>query len=140
MQARMLQKIITVLFFFLFFSTSSRSQAFVKNYSCTPVLTEAKYADSLIGWEGYLFGAINRSVPFENCAPQGMYTAEVRFLVEKDGRLADVKALTKNGYGMEAELVRVVQSSPQWIPATQNGKKVRCYKRQVFVFVVSHLL
>lgn len=49
----------------------------------------------------------------------------VSFVVEKDGLLTDIKVIRDIGYGTGREAVRVLESCPRWIPAEQNGKKVR---------------
>lgn len=49
----------------------------------------------------------------------------VTFVVEKDGSITDVKVLRDIGYGTGEEAVRVLKNSPNWIPAEQDGKKVR---------------
>ena len=50
----------------------------------------------------------------------------VQFVVEKDGTLTDFKILTDIGFGTAQEAIRVLQKSPMWIPAQQDGKLVRC--------------
>ncbi|MGI4749018.1 MAG: TonB family protein [Janthinobacterium lividum] len=49
----------------------------------------------------------------------------VSFIVEKDGKLNDIKVLRDIGGGCGPEAIRVLSVSPQWIPGTQNGKPVR---------------
>ena len=49
----------------------------------------------------------------------------VSFIIETDGRLSDIKVLKDLGYGTSEEAIRVLQSSPKWIPGKQNGKPVR---------------
>lgn len=49
----------------------------------------------------------------------------VDFVVERDGRLTDVKILKGIGAGCDEEAVRIVQSSPPWNPGKQRGKPVR---------------
>jgi hypothetical protein len=49
----------------------------------------------------------------------------VTFVVEKDGSLTDIKVIKDIGYGTGSEAIRVLESCPRWIPAEQNGKKVR---------------
>lgn len=61
---------------------------------------------------------------------------EVRFLIGRDGTVSDVTPMTKNGYGMEGEVKRVIDHSPKWTPATHNGRLVRAYKRQAFTFII----
>ena len=47
------------------------------------------------------------------------------FVIEKDGTITDVKALRDVGFGTGAEAVRVIKTSPAWIPGEVNGAKVR---------------
>jgi len=48
----------------------------------------------------------------------------LRFVVEKDGSLTDIKFLD-NKYGVGDEAVRVLKSMPKWKPAMQGGNVVR---------------
>lgn len=48
------------------------------------------------------------------------------FVVEKDGSLTDIKVIRDVGFGSGKEAERVLRKSPRWVPAEQNGKKVRC--------------
>lgn len=50
----------------------------------------------------------------------------VSFVIEKDGSVTDIRVLRDIGYGTNEEAIRVLKNSPKWIPAEQNGKKVRC--------------
>lgn len=47
------------------------------------------------------------------------------FVVEKDGSISNIKVLKDLGFGTGIEMVRVLKGSPSWIPAQQNGQKVR---------------
>lgn len=49
----------------------------------------------------------------------------VTFVVERDGRIADVKLLRDIGGGCGAEAIRVVKAMPKWTPGKQRGKAVR---------------
>jgi protein TonB len=49
----------------------------------------------------------------------------VTFIIEKDGSIEEVKVLRDLGYGTGNEAIRVLKKSPKWIPAEQNGQKVR---------------
>jgi len=50
----------------------------------------------------------------------------ISFIVERDGSLSEIKVLKDIGYGTGMEAIRVLSLSPKWIPAEQNGRKVRC--------------
>jgi len=49
----------------------------------------------------------------------------LNFVVEEDGSLTNIKVLRDLGYGTGEEALRVLQASPKWKPALQNGKPVR---------------
>jgi len=50
----------------------------------------------------------------------------VEFVVERDGRITEVK--TKRGVspGLDQESERMIRSMPAWLPGKMNGKPVRC--------------
>ena len=54
---------------------------------------------------------------------QGRVT--VRFIVEKDGSISDVKPVLSVYPLLNKEAVRVVKSMPKWSPGKHNGKPVR---------------
>ena len=76
------------------------------------------------------------SIPVKNGAPDGTYTVVVQFVVDKEGNISEVKPLTRHGYGMEAEVIRVIKKGPQWIPAIQFGRNVKAYRKQPVTFTV----
>lgn len=49
----------------------------------------------------------------------------VSFIVEKDGRVSNVRLLRSVESSLDKEAVRVVKSMPKWSPGKQNGKPVR---------------
>ncbi len=51
-------------------------------------------------------------------------TAHVSFIVDKDGSIRNVKILRGLGAGLDEEVVRVIQSMPDWIPGSQGGRNV----------------
>ena len=54
---------------------------------------------------------------------QGRVT--VSFIVEKDGRVSNVRLLRSVQLSLDKEAIRVVKSMPKWTPGKQNGKPVR---------------
>ena len=52
-------------------------------------------------------------------------TVYVRFVVEKDGSVSNVKVLRGIGGGCDEEAVRVVSKMPRWEPRMHKGKPVR---------------
>ena len=49
----------------------------------------------------------------------------ITFVVEKDGKLTDVKVVRGVSEDIDAEAIRVIKGSPKWDPGTQNGRPVR---------------
>ncbi|MEX8547780.1 MAG: TonB family protein [Mucilaginibacter sp.] len=49
----------------------------------------------------------------------------ISFIVEKDGKLTNLKVLRDIGGGCGPEAVRVLEESPNWNPGLQNSKPVR---------------
>ena len=87
-------------------------------------------------WRQYLERTLNANVPVDNGAPEGTYTTVIQFVVDKEGNISDVKAMTNHGYGMEQEAIRVIQKGPKWTPAVQNGRQVKAYRKQPITFQV----
>lgn len=69
--------------------------------------------------------------------PPGVYTVNVRFIVEKDGSITDVEALNDIGYGVKEGVEKMIRKAPKWTPGTQNGVAVRSYHTQPVSFSVS---
>lgn len=46
------------------------------------------------------------------------------FIVEKNGRLTNLKVTRSVSKNLDAEALRVVQNSPKWVPGTHNGKPI----------------
>src|SRR5215204_4355917 len=90
-------------------------------------------------WRRHLESQLQRYI--EDAASQGMapgqYTVQVRFLVERDGSIADVQNLSDPGYGLGKGAVEVVKRGPRWEPGEQNGRKVRSYHTQPITFVIA---
>ncbi len=98
---------------------------------------EAEYPGGFDAWKKYLSKKLKSDIAVKNDAPSGFYRVMIRFVVNKDGSISDVKAISKCGYGMEEEAIRVIKSGSKWIAAEQNGKKVNAYHHQPITFVVA---
>jgi periplasmic protein TonB len=90
-------------------------------------------------WKRHLESQLQRYI--EDAASQGMnpgqYTVQVRFLVERDGSITDVRALNDPGYGLGKAAADVLRKGPKWSPGEQNGRKVRSYHTQPITFVIA---
>ncbi len=97
---------------------------------------EADFPGGNAAWIAFLEKNINENVPIKRKAPAGSYEVIAQFAVGTEGQITDVTPLTKHGYGMEQEFMRVLNESPKWKPATKNGKPVTSVRKQRVVFDV----
>jgi flagellar hook assembly protein FlgD len=77
----------------------------------------------------------NGNLHTENGAPNDNYEVLVSYVVDEDGFVIDVYALTNNGYGLEEEIVAAIQrTSGAWNAAKKNGATVKCRIENTFSF------
>jgi hypothetical protein len=98
---------------------------------------EASFPGGVQAWRKFLEMNLNPMIPVDNGAPSGRYMVIVQFIVNKEGGISDIKPLTKEGYGMEQEVVRIMSKSGSWTPAIMNGKPVNAYRKQPVTFMTS---
>lgn len=107
-----------------------------KNITYEKVEIDASYPGGIESWRDFLAKNLNASTPVMNGAPIGRYNVFVQFIVTKDGEIADIKPLTRHGYGMEEEVIRIIKKTGKWNPAIQNGRPVNAYRKQPVTFEV----
>lgn len=100
------------------------------------VEVEAEFPGGVDAWRRFLERNLHPDVPIDNNAAPGRYTVYLQFIVDKEGRVSDIKALTAHGFGMEEEAMRVLRKATKWNPANQNGRAVKAYRKQPITFVV----
>lgn len=88
-------------------------------------------------WQKFLLRNLNPQTPIDNNAPAGNYTVWIQFVVDTDGSISDIRALTQVGYGLEQEAIRVIRRTKKWEPAIQNGRPVKAYRKQAITFQVA---
>jgi len=101
------------------------------------VEVEASFAGGDMAWRAFVQNNLKSNVPVKHKAPVGAYTVVIQFVVDKEGNISDIKALTNHGYGMEKEVMRIIKKSPKWTPAYQNNRPVKAYRKQPVTFVIS---
>jgi len=97
---------------------------------------EASFPGGFAAWKRYLERNLKQETPTDNGAPEGIYKVNIRFTVDKQGNVSDIIPLTKFGYGLEDEAIRVIKKSDKWVPGNQNGKPVGSYHTQIITFIV----
>jgi periplasmic protein TonB len=101
------------------------------------VEVDAEYPGGNAAWRRFLERNLNAQIPADAGAPPGNYTVNIRFIVDKQGNVSDIRATTNHGYGMEEEAIRVLKRATKWTPAVQNGRQVNAYRSQPITFQVT---
>ena len=78
------------------------------------------------GGEEKLFDYLRKNIKFPPVARENGIQGRVfvTFVVDKDGKVKDVKILRGIGGGCDEEALRVIRSMPDWTPGRQNGRSV----------------
>ncbi|MCF3108399.1 energy transducer TonB [Niabella sp. CC-SYL272] len=100
----------------------------------TKVDQDAKYAGD---WMHFLTTNLRGDTPLKNGAKPGKYLVIVQFVVDTKGNVSDIKVLKDPGFGIGEEAVRVISISGKWIPAMQNKRPVKAYRKQPITFMVN---
>lgn len=95
----------------------------VDNQVFTVLETQPKFPGGIQNFLQYLGN--NVKYPAEDKENNLQGKVIVQFVIEKNGSLTDIKAIRSPSNAMSQEAVRVVSSSPKWIPGMQGGSFVR---------------
>ena len=115
---------VTLMMLVLFFSfTTSTAQTKKNDMVFDVVEVMPQFPGGQIAMLQYLMKNIKYPEQAVKEGIQGRVT--VRFIVEKDGSISDVKPVLSVHPLLNKEAVRVVKSMPKWTPGKQNGKPVR---------------
>jgi protein TonB len=99
----------------------------------TKVEIESEYPGGPAAWLRYLNKNFRYPDDAVNNDIQG--TVVVQFIVDKEGIVSDVSAISgPSDGGLRDEAIRVIKKSGRWTPAVQNGRQVKSYKKQPIVF------
>lgn len=97
----------------------------------TKVEIESEYPGGNGAWARYLNK--NLKYPQEAIDNEIQGTVVVQFIVDKEGNVSDVEAVS-GPQECRDEAIRVIKKSGKWTPAVQNGRQVKSYKKQPIVF------
>ncbi len=98
---------------------------------------ESSFPGGLAAWQRFLNKNLRMPDDALNNEIQG--TVIVQFIVDKEGNVSDVQAISgPEGGGLREEAIRVIKKSGKWVPAVQNGTHVKSYKRQPIKFLIGN--
>lgn len=95
----------------------------VSYYECDQRPTFLNSADPAVFLEKWVYQYLKYPEAALRNGVQGRVTVE--FIVDKDGKVTDVKVVKGVSDELDAEAVKVVSASPKWKPGRVNGNKVR---------------
>jgi len=109
----------------------------VNTDSFTSVQVEARFPGGQDGWRAFLEEHIHPGVPARHKAPPGNYMVQISFLVDKEGKVSNVQILKDPGYGTAEDVLKAFKHTPNWLPATINGKPVIYRQKQNITYQVT---
>jgi len=71
----------------------------------------------------------------DDLAPDERLMVEAKFVVGKDGSISGIEVLQSARNDLDAEVIRVINKMPKWIPGKQNGENVAVYFELPVTFV-----
>lgn len=102
------------------------------------VETEAEFPGGNKSWQKYLGKTINYPDLVLTIAPAGQFRSVVQFVVCTDGSVCDVVCANSTHPLLDLEAVKAIKKGPNWVPAEQNGRKVKAYRIQPIVFSIEN--
>jgi len=94
---------------------------------------ESTYPGGQGAWARYLNKNLANNYP-EKAINEGIQgKVLIHFIVDKEGNVSDVKAVS-GPEELRGAAIKVIRQSGKWIPAVQNGRNVKSYKMQPISF------
>jgi TonB family protein len=100
------------------------------------IFTAVEQNPEFVGGQAKMYQYLGENIKYPAAAQRANISGRVfvKFVVEDDGSIGDVKVMKGIGFGCDEEAVRVVKSMPKWKPGVQNGKNVRVYYNMPIVY------
>jgi len=97
---------------------------------------EAQFPGGEGAWNKYIKREIEKYIDeLQDAGLSG--TCVVQFIVDKEGNISDVDALTMKGTKLAEICVNAIKKGPKWTAAEQNGRKVKAYRKQPVTFTIA---
>jgi protein TonB len=97
------------------------------------VEVESEFPGGLAGWGEFL--QQNLTYPRKAVRKDIQGTVVLQFIVCTDGTVCDIEAVSGPEELREAA-VAALKKTPKWIPAIQDGRNVKSYKKQPIVYLL----
>jgi TonB family protein len=89
---------------------------------------EADYKGGIKKFSNFI--SQNLKIPERTQSLEAGGTVRVRFVIDKEGKVINVRIWKSVEFAFDEEALRVVSISKDWIPAIQKGRKVNAYREQ----------
>jgi hypothetical protein len=107
-------------------------------YSQMDVDVKAEYPGGEKAWRDYIERKVNGTVATDNGAPSGTYTVVIICIIDTSGKIIAAVPETSHGYGMEKEVLRIINKIPKpYTPAMKNGMAVKSKIKFPVTFSIS---
>jgi len=93
---------------------------------------ESDFPGGQKGWIKYLTHNLEYPERAQKLGKEG--NVVIQFIVDKDGTVYNQQIVKSVEYSLDQEALRMIARSPAWIPAIQDGKIVKSYKKQPIAF------
>ena len=102
------------------------AQYALEEESVDEVFSIAEVMPSFPGGNNKFYEYIAQNLKYPRKALKAQVEGKViiRFVVAKDGDISEIEVLKGIGYDCDEEAIRVLESSPNWIPGKHQGKNV----------------
>ena len=113
-----------------------KEDTFPQNKATKTIFTTAEQIPEFMGGQSELYKWLARNIKYPLDAKKNKIEGRVyvRFVIEADGEIGEVKVMKGIGFGCDEEAARVLKAMPKWKPATQNGYPVAIYYNMPIVF------
>ena len=116
----------------LFLHYNSFSQSKDSAFICGIPESSPEYPGGFIALNKYMDSSIHYPDSARNMDIQGRVV--LKFLIKKDGTIADVSIFRDIGFGCGEEAKRIVLAMPKWNPGKRNGEPVEVYYTMPVIF------
>ena len=99
--------------------------------------TEASFPGGPKAWNTFVVNIFRRNID-DLTKDNKSGTCRVRFIIDNDGKVSEVEALTMKGTLLADIVVRAIKNGPRWNPANQYGRPVKAYREQPVTFNISN--
>ena len=104
----------------------------VKDELATQTVSESAFKGGLHGWGRFLNNNFIYPQRAINAGISG--TVVLQFIVDETGKVTNPEIYKSVEYSLDEEALRIINKSPDWMPASKDGKYVRSYKRQPIIY------